>query len=105
MPELADQQRQDLAQATAQLAAAAQQFMTVAIPALQAMAEQFAQLHQHLTDVGLIDPDGKPTGPAALPPAPKLNSFMACPGCMNPVHSGISCAENAAILRSAYETD
>lgn len=67
IPELTDEQREQLLHNVAELHAAIGKFAQALWPQLQAAAKAFADLGRQLQDAGLIDADGKPTKRRARP--------------------------------------
>ena len=64
---LTDEQVFRIAHAVAQFKADATAVLNTIWPAVQAMAERFKAIHQHLQDAGLIDQDGHPVKPVDRP--------------------------------------
>ncbi|MFD5266730.1 hypothetical protein [Streptomyces sp. NPDC058335] len=60
VPELTDEQREQLLNNVAELHAAITKFAQALIPQLQAAAQAFVDFGRQLQDAGLIDADGKP---------------------------------------------
>lgn len=61
IPELTDEQREQLLRNVAEVHAAIAKFAQALIPQLKAAAQAFTDLGRQLQDAGLIDADGKPT--------------------------------------------
>ncbi|MER8219719.1 hypothetical protein ABTZ58_03795 [Streptomyces sp. NPDC094143] len=61
VPELTDEQREQLLRNVAEVHAAINAFVQAVIPQVQAAARAFAQISAQLQRAGLLDADGKPT--------------------------------------------
>lgn len=61
MPELTDEQREQLLRNVAKVHAAINAFARALIPQVQAAARAFVDLGQQLQQAGLLDADGQPT--------------------------------------------
>ncbi|MBP5883153.1 hypothetical protein QBA57_28695 [Streptomyces scabiei] len=59
-PQLTDEQREQLLRSVAAVSAALQELVEACLPAVQAAAQQFAQITQALQAAGYLDEDGKP---------------------------------------------
>ncbi|MDX2552590.1 MULTISPECIES: hypothetical protein [Streptomyces] len=66
-PQLTDEQREQLLRSVAAVSAALQELVEACLPAVQAAAQQFAQITQALQAAGYLDEDGKPAKPADRP--------------------------------------
>ncbi|KFG08121.1 hypothetical protein [Streptomyces scabiei] len=59
-PQLTDEQREQLLRSVANVSAALRELVEACLPAVQAAAQQFAQITQALQAAGYLDEDGKP---------------------------------------------
>lgn len=65
-----------------------------------ALPEQQHGVHDALADARHLRDLARHLGFVAA-----ASGYTGCPGCLWPAHDGITCTENASVLRSTYETD
>lgn len=67
MPELTDEQREQLARSVAEVTALMRRWVESLVPAVTAAAQDLARAFATLQQAGLVDEDGRPTRPADRP--------------------------------------